>query len=81
MGCIWDAPATPRKAPEPVSRLVLAHRNLAHRNLAKRWEARAVRDPCVLWTSPRGPEGLYLAGEPTLESKSYNPPNPTRKLS
>ena len=67
MGCICDKPAT-RKAPEPVSRLVLAHRNLA-----KRWEARATREPSVLWTSPR-PEGLYLAGEPTLESKSYDPP-------
>ncbi len=69
MGCIWDKPATPRKSPEPVSRLVLAHRSLANR-----WEARAMREPCVPWTSPRGPEGLYLAGEPTLESKSYNPP-------
>ncbi len=68
MGCIWDAPVT-RRAPEPVSRLVIAHRSLA-----KRWEARAMREPSQLWTSPRGPEGLYLAGEPTLESKSYNPP-------
>ncbi len=71
MGCIWDKPAT-RKAPEPVSRLVLAHRNIA-----RRWEARAMREPSVLWTSPR-PEGLYLAGETILEPKSYNPPHPTR---
>ncbi len=70
MGCIWDAPAK-RKAPEPVSRLVVAHRNIA-----RRWEARAMREPSVLWTSPRGTEEIKELPHIHRPHKTNNPEKP-----